>query len=172
MSEQEPGQRESRLTSSRRGSGNRRGGLDRRILLGLIALAILAAVLLLAFLLLSNGQGGGDEGEQTNEPPPEAATSAIVRISGTEGLAFTGNYGVVEEGLESVEGRLGATPTDYEVPINNGPVNFDAISAVFEKQGAEGDLKVEILVDGEVVDSGETDAENGVVSVDYSPEDE
>jgi hypothetical protein len=45
---------------------------------------------------------------------------------------------------------------------------FDPISAVFRKDGTDGALDAEIIVEGEVVESREVAAENGVVTVAYT----
>ncbi len=168
--EREPGER--RYRSRRRGGNGGEGDYtSRRILLGLIVFALLLLLILVVVLVFNAADSGvSDKGEQANEPTPEAASSAAVRVSGTQGLEYSGGYGIVESGLETVDGRLGADPVDYEVVFESETLNFDAISAVFQKDGTDGTLKVEIIVDGEVVESEETAAENGVVAVAYSPE--
>lgn len=109
------------------------------------------------------GGGGGFE-----EPTPEVS-SVTVRVSGSPGLRYTGDYGTVDGG-QSVEGELGVAPTDYDVPVRSGTFDFDVLSAVFQKQSRQGTLRVEILVDGKVVQARETSAQYGLVDVSYSPQ--
>ena len=46
---------------------------------------------------------------------------------------------------------------------------MNLVTANVQKQGTYGALKVEIIKDGQVVQSGETHATNNTVSVTYSP---
>ena len=82
-----------------------------------------------------------------------------IRVSGTGGLAFSGNYLVAgvdgDSASKSVDGTI---PEQYSV---TGAI----VSAVFQKQAEDGTLRVEIIKAGEVVATSETTAAYGVVSV-------
>ncbi len=103
----------------------------------------------------------------------EARSSLVVRVSGTQGIAYSGNYGKIVEGSQgsSFEGGravydiLEAEPVDYEVGDEEGAFAF------FQKiQHGEGILRVEILKDGEAVASRETSAELATVDVVWPPQ--
>ena len=111
-----------------------------------------------------------DEGAQENAPSDTAAETVVVRVSGTQGVPFSGSYGTAREGMSSVDGMLGPQPTDYDVPLSSGAFDFDVVSATFQKQASQGELQVEVLVDGAVEKSQETTAEYGVVTLSYSPQ--
>ncbi len=103
----------------------------------------------------------------------EARSNLVVRVSGTQGIAYSGNYGKIVEGRQrdSFEGGravydvLEAEPVDYEVGDEEGAFAF------FQKiQHGEGLLRVEILKDGEAVASRETSAELATVDVVWPPQ--
>lgn len=121
---------------------------------------------------LLSGCGGSDEGEvKDNVPPtPEEAGSVIIRVSGAEGTAYSGNYETIEGELEIVEETtLGSEPVDYEVEIQEGA--NDGVTALFEKtQPGREELRVRILADDELVAESRTFAEFGDVIVDWFPQ--
>lgn len=121
---------------------------------------------------LLSGCGGSDEGEvNDNVPPtPEEAGSVIIRVSGAEGTAYSGNYETIEGELEIVEETtLGSEPVDYEVEIQEGA--NDGVTALFEKtQPGREELRVRILADDELVAESRTFAEFGDVIVDWFPQ--
>lgn len=127
------------------------------------------AVLVLGALL--EGCGGSESKVNDNVPPtPEEAGSVVIRVSGAEGTAYSGNYETIEGDLEVVEDTtLGSEPTDYEVEIEEGA--SDGVTALFEKtQPGREELRVEILADDEVVAESRTFAEFGDVIVDWFPQ--
>jgi len=134
-------------------------------------LAMLGA--LLAFGALVGCGGSGENGEAPSEVPasPEEAGEVVVRVSGTEGTAYAGTYGNLEqEGVpQIIEDTLGDEPTEYEVEIAGGV--SDGVSAFFEKtESGSGELEAEILADGEVIAESITYAEFGSVIVDWFPQ--
>lgn len=140
---------------------------------GCIVLPLLLVAGLVGCLALVGGLGGFDE----NAPPASpggldepAVSSVIVRVSGSPGLRYSGNYGTAEGGGRTVDGELSVSPTEYQVPVKSGAFEFDMVTAVFQKMDAEGTLRVEIIVDGQVVKAQETVAQYGVVDVSYSPQ--
>jgi hypothetical protein len=91
----------------------------------------------------------------------------VLRISGTPGVEFSGNY-TTPQGSQNVSGTLGTTPTDYELG-GEGVAGLNVVSANVRKQGMGGTLKVEILKNGRVVQSAQPNVANNAVSVTYSP---
>jgi hypothetical protein len=100
----------------------------------------------------------------------EEMTSATVRVSAPQDTSYSGFYGS-EMDSKAVSSTIGAHPTDYEIPIRRG---YSAISAVFQKtkEGEEGTLKVQILVDSKVVAQRSTPEDLGVVSVEWSAQED
>ena len=138
---------------------------------GLVAalgmMSILAALIIVAFLMansLENSLSGGLAG---NAPSGGDAGRLVLRISGTPGVGFSGNY-TTPEGSQNVGGTLGAAPTDYELG-GDGIAGFNVVTVNVQKQGTSGTLKVEILENGQVVQSAETSATNNTVSLTHSP---
>lgn len=162
-----------------------------RVLLKKVLVGLGAAVVILAVIAdLSDGNFGEsstsqpkeaakNEPKQTAEkkapaPAPAAASKSsddvVVRVWGTPGIDYSGSYGATQ-GQRTVDGTLGAEPTEYDVDAKTGRFEFDAISAVFQKKSpGAGSLLVQIMSKGEVVASQETSAEFGVASVTWSPQ--
>jgi hypothetical protein len=101
-----------------------------------------------------------------NAPSGGAADSLVLRISGTPGIQFSGTY-TTPEGTQNFDGTLGTTPTDYELG-GKGVAGLNVVTANVHKHGTTGTLKVEILKNGQMVQSAETNATNNTVSVTYS----
>ena len=129
--------------------------------------ALVMAMILLAFVLA--GCGGGEE-EGPVPSTPEEAGNVLVRVSGAQGTAYTGNYTNLTGRLEIVEDTtLGDEPQEYEVEIEEG--RLDGVSASFRKSEADtGELKAEIVADDVVVAESRTRVPNGSVLVDWIPE--
>jgi len=86
-------------------------------------------------------------------------TEFQIKVSGTNGLAFSGAYMVLTTGGQSTSQSVdGIVPTEYTV-------KGDIVSANFQKQSEGGTLIAEIIKSGEVVNSSTTTASYGVVSV-------
>ena len=131
--------------------------------LGLIS--VLAALIIVALLMVN--QLGSLSGGLAGDAPAGGATGSLVlRISGTPGVGFSGNY-TTPEGSQNFSGTLGAAPTDYELG-GEGIAGFNVVTANVQAQETSGTLKVEILKNGRVVQSAETSATNNTVSVTYS----
>ena len=126
-------------------------------------------VLLVPMLALGTLVGcGGEEGESSealdDSAPlaPEEASSVTVRVSGTEGTAYMGDYGTFTGEFESIEDTLEAEPTEFEV---EGDV-AQGITAFFRKTEPGGEkLKVEILGDDQTIIESTTYADMGEASV-------
>ena len=126
-------------------------------------ISVLAALVIVGVLMV-NSLGGSLEGGSAGDIPSEGATNSFVlRISGTPGLQFSGNY-TTPQGSQDISGTLGTTPTDYKLG-GEGVAGMSVVTANVQKQGTYGTLKVEILKDGQIVQSGETNATSNAVSV-------
>ena len=138
----------------------------RALVAGLGLISVLATLVIVASLTvdsLGDSIAGGSAGDAQ---PGGAAESVVLRISGTPGVQFSGNY-TTPQGSQDISGTLGTTPTEYKL----GGADVAGMSVVtvnVQKQETYGTLKVEILKDGQVVQSAETSATNNAVSVTYS----
>ncbi len=71
-------------------------------------------VFVLALGALLTGCGGSEEEGSRNVPSsPEEAGEVMVRVSGTEGAAYSGTYGTIEGDLQDVDETLGSEPKEY-----------------------------------------------------------
>jgi hypothetical protein len=146
----------------------------RRILVGRGGLAMLGVRLVLVLVLgvlLVGCSGSGGKGEVPENLPssPEEADEVVVRVSGTEGTAYSGTYGTIEGTLQTVDETVGADPTDYDVEVEEGVA--DGVTAGFQKtQPGSEELSVEILADDKVVVESRTFAEFGAVNADWFPQ--
>lgn len=128
----------------------------------------LVFLLALGSLLASCGGPEEKEGDVSVPPSPEDAGEVVVRVSGTEGIEYSGTYGTIEGMLQTVEDSVESEPTDYVVEVVEGV--SDGVTAGFQKvQPGEGDLHVEILADDQVVVESRTLAEFGAVNADWFP---
>ena len=129
-------------------------------------ITVLATLIIVGVLMVNSfgaSLGGGLGGDALRGG---ATNSVVLRISGTPGLQFSGNY-TTPQGSKDISGTLGTTPTDYKLG-GEGVAGMSVVSANIQKQGTYGTLKVEILKDGLVVQSAETNATNNAVSVTYA----
>jgi hypothetical protein len=129
-------------------------------------ITILATLIIVGVLTVNSlgaSLGGGFAGDT---PSGGAANSVVLRISGTPRVQFSGNY-TTPQGSQDISGTLETTPTEYKLG-GADVAGMNVLTANVQKQGTYGTLKVEILKDGEVVQSAETNATNNAVSVTYS----
>jgi hypothetical protein len=139
----------------------------RGLVAGLGLISVLAALIFVAFLMVNSLGGSLSGGLAGDAPSAGGADSLVVRISGTPGLEFSGDY-ATPQGSQNISGTLGTTPTDYKLG-DESIAGVNVVTANVRKQGTYGTLKVEILENGRVVQSAETTAANSPVSVTYSP---
>ena len=135
--------------------------MSRRIPVGR---GMLGALLVFVLTLVALTDCGG------GNPPssPEKASSVVVRVSGTQGTAYVGDYGTFTQEPQTVDDTLGGEPKEYEVKIQEDALG---VSASFQKtQPGAGELKAEILADGQVVTESTTYAEFGSVIVEWLPQ--
>ncbi|HLL58059.1 MAG TPA: hypothetical protein VK359_09095 [Rubrobacteraceae bacterium] len=126
-------------------------------------------VLVLGTLLAGCSSGFEEKGDLSVPLSPEEAGEVVIRVSGTEGIVYSGTYGTIEGMLETAEDTLGSEPTEYEVEVAEGVA--DGVTAGFQKtQPGEGELQVEILADDEVVVESRTLADLGAVNADWFPQ--
>jgi hypothetical protein len=139
----------------------------RAVVAGLGFISVLAALIIVALLMVNSLGGSLAGGSAANAPSEGAAESVVLRISGTPGLQFSGNY-TTPEGTKNIGGTLGVNPTDYDLG-GESVAGFNVVTANVYKEETNGTLKVEILKNGQVVQSAATNATNNTVSVTYSP---
>src|SRR5215210_3376264 len=109
--------------------------------LGLVS--VLAALIIVAFLMVNSLEGTLSGGLAGDAPSGGDAGSLVLRISGTPGVEFSGNY-TTPQGSHNFSGTLGSTPTDYNLG-DEGLAGVNVISANVQKEGTYGTLRVEIL---------------------------
>lgn len=103
----------------------------------------------------------GQQRQQQNQQQSQRQT-ITVRVTGTEGLAFTGRVGSAQE-LRRVEGDV---PEEYELPFAGA-----AVTATLRKQEpSQGTLGVEVIRDGEVVANRNTSSPTGILNVVWTPQ--
>jgi hypothetical protein len=146
--------------------------MSSKVLVGREALAargVLFVFVLALGTLLAGCGGTEDEADLDVPASPEEAGSLVVRVSGTEGVPYSGNYGSLAGALEIAEGTVGAEPTDYEVGVEEGV--SDGVIASFQKtESGQGELKVQTLADDKVVVESRTLAEFGAANADWLPQ--
>jgi hypothetical protein len=82
-----------------------------------------------------------------------------IKVSGTEGLFFSGSYLVITADGQSISKSVDSLiPAEYSV-------TGTMVSVTFQKQTEDGFLKVEIIKDGEVLADEYTIAAYGIVSI-------
>src|SRR5215203_6701397 len=135
-----------------------------RSLVAVLGFITVLATLIIVGVLMMNSLGASLGGGLAGDTPSGGATNSVVlRISGTPRIQFSGNY-TTPQGSQDISGTLGTTPTDYKLG-GEGVAGMSVVTANVQKQGTYGTLKVEILNDGQIVQSAETNATNNVVSV-------
>src|SRR5919202_1630681 len=107
---------------------------------GLVAalgmISVLAALIIVAVLMVNSLEGSLSGGLAGDAPTGGDPGSLVLRISGTPGGEFSGNY-TTPQGSQNISGTLGSTPTDYELggeAIGGGNV----ISVNAQKQETRG----------------------------------
>ena len=121
------------------------------------------------FVAGCGGSGENDEAPENVPASPEEAGEVVVRVSGAEGIAYSGTYGSIEGDLQIVDDTIGAEPTEYQVEVEEGVA--DGVTAGFQKtQPGTGDLNVEILADDEVIVESRTFAKFGAANADWVPQ--
>ena len=138
-----------------------------RSLVATLGFITVLSTLIIVGVLMVNSFGASLGGALGGDTPSGVATNSVVlRISGTPGVQFSGNY-TTPQGSQDISGTLGTTPTDYKLG-GEGVAGMSVVTVNVQKQGTYGSLKVEILKDGQIVQSAETNATNNAVSVTYS----
>jgi hypothetical protein len=115
--------------------------------------------------------------KRTTEPKTErgaAASEVVLRISGTPGVPYRGSFGGIAEsvsGRQPIEGTIGEGQNEYLLSDITGDVNVRTVSANASKGGPriEGDLRLQILYQGEVVAENLATGIAGTVVVPWYP---
>lgn len=108
------------------------------------------------------------EAEDKPKPAPEEGDTdtVTIRVTGTAGERFSGSYGNIDT-TRTVDGTI---PASFKQEVDTGFLAMDTVTAVFQKmRGGQGELRVEIVYDGEVVKSQNTTAAYGLVTVNWVP---
>lgn len=130
---------------------------------------VLAALRTWLVFVLALGALAGCGGGGAPPPTPEEAEEVMVRVSGAEGIAYTGDYSSLESPPEDVNATLEGSPMEYTVQVTDGV--SDGVIAFFRKtEAGPGELKAEILADGELVVESTTYAEFGSIALEWLPE--
>lgn len=134
-------------------------------------LGVRLGLVLVVGVVVAGCGGSGENGEAPENVPasPEEAGEVVVRVSGAEGIAYSGTYGSIEGDLQTVDDTIGAEPMEYQVEVEEGVA--DGVTAGFQKtQPGTGELNVEILADDEVIVESRTFAEFGAANADWFPQ--
>jgi hypothetical protein len=151
---------------------------SRRVLIGSLigcgGLLVVGLLLVVAVTIGTNigmqkakQQETAEEGETTNTPKIEKGEGeenipVVIRVSGEQGTRFRcTHFDLSDEGepiQEREGGQLGSTPVEYRARITDSRERSYTFYASCSIQDADqrGQIKVELLVNGRVVDSGET----------------
>src|SRR5918992_2364049 len=112
---------------------------------GLVAalgmITVLAALIIVAFLMVNSFDSSLTGGLAGDAPSGGTAGSLVLRISGTPGVEFSGNY-TTPQGSQDISGTLGTTPTEYKLG-GADVAGMSVLTANVQKQGTYGTLKVE-----------------------------
>ncbi len=117
------------------------------------------------------------ESKQAPEPKAErgvAASEVVLKISGTAGVPYRGSFGGIAEsvsGRQPIEGTIGQGQNEYLLSDITGDVQVRTVSANASKGGPriEGDLRLQILYQGEVVAENLATGTAGTVAVPWYP---
>ncbi len=124
----------------------------KHVLLGLLALA----------LVMGCSRKESHSPEQSSKKA-QSSNTFIVKVSGTDGAKFDGDYIVATTDGQSVSYASiivdGTIPTEYSVEANYG------VQTRFVKRTHPAVLRVEIEKDGKVVGQGQTAEENSLLIV-------
>ena len=104
-----------------------------------------------------------------------AASEVILRISGTDGVPYRGSFGGIgsdQSGRQELEGAIGQGINEYRLSdIMGGDVQVRDVSAYISKArpNVEGNLRVQILYQGEVVEENLATGTASFANVSWSP---
>jgi len=115
--------------------------------------------------------------KKTPEPKQERgvpASEVVLRVSGTAGVPYRGNFGGIAQsvnGRQPIEGTVGEEESEFLLSDITGDVNVTTVTATASKGGPriEGDLRLQILHQGEVVEENLATGIASIVSVSWHP---
>ena len=140
--------------------------MGRSLVAGLGLVAMLGALVIVGYLSVKS-LGGSLVGNPGGASSGGAGGSLVVRVSGTPGVPFSGNY-TTATGSRNISGTVGAAPIDFEIP-GASVAGVNVVTVNVQLQGSTGSLRVELLENGQVVQAQETNAATGPASLTYSP---
>jgi len=129
--------------------------------------------MLVAIIMVASACGTlGEQGAKDLPSSPVEADDLVVRVSGTEGVAYKGSYGtsfLKRDETDVKKTTVKSEPTEYKVNLQKG--KDKAVFAEFSKtQSNTEQLEVEIVADDEVAVEGSTNVEKGSVFIDWGLE--
>ena len=104
----------------------------------------------------------GQQGQQNQQQGQQPQQTITVRVTGTEGLPFSGRVGSAQ-GLRRVEGSV---PEKYEISFGGAAVT----AAIRKQEPGRGTLRAEVIRGREVVASRESSSRTGVLNVVWTPQ--
>src|SRR5215204_6147128 len=105
-----------------------------RSLVAALGFITVLSTLIIVGVLMVNSLGASLGGGFAVDPPSGGATNSVVlRISGTPGVQFSGNY-TMAQGSQDISGTLGAAPTDYKLG-GEGVAGVSVVTVNVQKQG-------------------------------------
>src|ERR671911_1187660 len=111
-----------------------------RSLVATVGFITVLATLIIVGVLMVNSLGASLGGGFAGDTPPGGATNSVVlRISGTPGVQFSGNY-TMPQGSQDISGTLGSAPTDYKLGGEDVAV-VSVVTVNVQNQGTYGTLK-------------------------------
>ena len=140
--------------------------MGRTLIAGLGFVSVLGALVVVGYLA-ANSLSGGLMGDPAGGASGDAEGSLVVRVSGTPGVPFSGNY-TTATGSQNINGTVGAAPMDFKIP-SSSVAGVNVVTVNVQRQGTSGALKVELVENGQVVQSQEANAATGTLSLTYSP---
>ena len=132
-----------------------------KALVGYRKLGMLVALLAFGMVLVGGGCASDTTAAQKTEVP------AVVRVSGTEGIVYSGIYGIIAGEEHPTNGTIGIgeeSSKDYEVAV---PAGSPIFGSFWKAQGSGGTLKAQILVNDALVAEGETSEDWGGVEIEW-----
>ena len=135
------------------------------MLIGCRKLVMFVALLALGGVLVGGCASDTTSAQQGGEP-------AVARVSGTEGVVYSGVYGIIGGGGESHTingGTIGESSKDYELTVPPGERSFGTF---WKDQGSGGTLKAQMVVNDKDVAEDETSEDWGAVEVEWPPRNE
>src|SRR5215216_2949483 len=118
----------------------------RSVVAALGFITVLSTLIIVGVLMVNSFRASLGGGFAVDTPSGVATNSVVLRISGTPGVHFSGNY-TTAQGSQDISGTLGTAPTDYKLG-GADVAGMSVVTANVQKQGTYGSLKVGNLEGG------------------------